>query len=313
MKALVTGGSGFIGSHLVEGLLNRGYEVACLVRKDAKWLEKLPVELRRGDCGDPATLQGAIEGIDVVFHSAGLTKALRARDYHAVNDEGTKNLLQACIPHRKRIKKWIHVSSLACAGPSRDGLALKETDPCRPLTAYGRSKLAGERSVATHKDNFPVVIIRPPAVYGPRDGDFYPLFWLAQYGFTIAPRKGERTLSLCYVEDLVEGIILAAESSMPSGSIYYLSEETAYSWNDVAGEIGRAVGRKITPLRVPSILLFLAAAATEGLAFLTGRPPLLNRGKKIAHPRICSSLPCFVARFTSVRSLRASGSQLLRK
>lgn len=281
VKALVTGGSGFIGSRLVEALLNRGYEVACLVRKNLGWLEKLPVERRNGDCTDPATLTSVARDIDVVFHVAGLTKALRAKDYFLANTQGTQNLLEASVPYSDRIKKWVYVSSLASAGPSQNGIPVEESQPCRPVSPYGWSKLSGERIAGSFKNRFPIVILRPPAIYGPRDADFYPLFRLGQYGFSVAPWKGERYLSLCYVDDLVEGAILAAESGCAPGSIYNLSEETVYSWKSVAEAIGHAVNRKISPVRVPSALLFLAAGLLETIAFFSRRVPVLTRGKAV--------------------------------
>jgi nucleoside-diphosphate-sugar epimerase len=261
--------------------LDRGYEVACLVRKNLGWLETLPVEKRKGDCTDPATLTSVARDIDVVFHVAGLTKALRTTDYFLANTQGTKNLLEACAPYSNRIKKWVYVSSLASAGPSQEGIPLEETHPCHPVSPYGWSKLAGERIATSFKDRFPIVIVRPPAVYGPRDADFYPLFRLAQYGFSVAPWRGERYLSLCFVDDLVEGTILGAESGCPSGSIYNLSEETVHSWRSVAEAIGHAVNRKISSVRVPSALLFLAAGFLEIIALFTRRVPVLTRGKAL--------------------------------
>ena len=178
MKALVTGGTGFIGSHLTEALIRKGVQVRCLLRKtsDLKWLKGLPIEFVHGDCNDKTSLEKAVRGVDWVFHLAGVTKAIKEETYFEVNGLGTENLIHACLENNPRLQKFIYISSQAAAGPSRNGCNKKELDPCEPVSFYGRSKRVGEELVLTHAHELPVLILRPSAVYGPRDKDIFAFF-----------------------------------------------------------------------------------------------------------------------------------------
>jgi nucleoside-diphosphate-sugar epimerase len=149
LKALVTGGTGFIGSHLTEALIRKGVHVRCLLRKtsDLKWLKGLPVEFVSGDCNDKTSLKEAVRGVNWVFHLAGTTKAIKKETYFEVNGFGTENLIQACLENNPRLQKFIYISSQAAAGPSKNGSDKKELDSCEPVSFYGRSKRPGEESV----------------------------------------------------------------------------------------------------------------------------------------------------------------------
>ena len=178
MKALVTGGTGFIGSHLTEVLIRKGVQVRCLLRKtsDFKWLKDLPIEFIPGDCNDKTSLEEAVRSVDWVFHLAGVTKAIEEETYFEVNGLGTENLIHACLENNPRLQKFIYISSQAAAGPSINGSNKKESDPCEPVSFYGRSKRMGEESVLAHALELPAFILRPSAVYGPRDKDVFALF-----------------------------------------------------------------------------------------------------------------------------------------
>src|SRR6266508_2168624 len=145
-RALVTGGTGLVGSHLVEMLLQKGYAVTCLVRYPQRphWLTGMNVDLVQGDCLNPESLVPAVRGASIVFHLAGLTKAMHARDYYLVNHIGTRNILEACARHNPAVGKFVLISSLAAAGPSPDGRPVRDTDVPRPVSDYGRSKLLAE-------------------------------------------------------------------------------------------------------------------------------------------------------------------------
>src|SRR5450759_1064337 len=133
-RVLVTGGTGFVGSHLVERLLLNGFDVTCLVRdlRYLRWLEGMDVRLAQGDCTQPESLAAAVQGVSLVFHCAGLTKALHTRDYYIVNHLGTKNLLEACARYNPGIEKFILVSSQAAAGPSPDGRPVYDGSTAHP-------------------------------------------------------------------------------------------------------------------------------------------------------------------------------------
>ena len=277
MKALVTGGTGFIGSHLAEALLQRGVQVRCLVRKgsDLKWLKGLPIETISGDCGDRASLREAVKEVDQVFHLAGITKAVKEKTYFEVNAFGTENLIHACLENNHRIQKFIYLSSQAAAGPCRNGDKKKESDECQPISAYGQSKRRGEELALAHAHEIPLIILRPTGVYGPRDKDFYALFkWISK---RIKPSFSGK-VSLCYVQDVIHAILLAAESQTKSGEIFFLSDGTDYLMKEVGDVFAKTMG--VTPFSVPisKWLLFRIASFSEYLSLVSRKPSFLSRG-----------------------------------
>jgi len=280
-KALVTGANGFVGSHLVEALFNKGYEVFCLVRKTSNlsFLSGLETEYRYGDITEVESLRKAIEGVDFVFHLAGLTRAKNKEDYYKANAQGTKNLIQTCLEINPHIKKFVYVSSQAAVGPCKDFYPLNEDAKCEPITDYGRSKLQGEKEVLSFKEKFPVTIVRPPAVYGPRDKDI--LFFFQTVNRRIIPLFGfkESYISLIYVKDLARGIILTAENQKSSGQIYFIADEKVYSWTEAGKIIQKSLGIRAFKLRIPKFFLFTFASFSEMVSHLKGESALVNLQK----------------------------------
>ncbi|MCE5194753.1 MAG: NAD(P)-dependent oxidoreductase [Nitrospiraceae bacterium] len=261
MKTLVTGATGFIGSFLVEELLKQGHQVTCLVRKTSnlRWIEDLDVKLIYGDCSDKQSLLDSIADadFDYVFHLAGITKTFDAKNFFHINAKGTENLIETVAEKNPSIKKFVYLSSLAAAGPSHDGKPLNESFEPRPVSSYGKSKLEGEKRVLKYKDQMPVIIIRPPAVYGPRDRDMYTLFKLVKKGISFC--WGSCYYSLIYVEDLAKGIALSAENDSKSGEVYYLSDNRVYSNEDIVNEISSAVETKPVKFKIPRFIMPLIA------------------------------------------------------
>jgi dihydroflavonol-4-reductase len=278
LKALVTGANGFVGSHLVEGLLHKGYQVRCLVRKTSnlRWLSGLMVDYAYGDIAEKNSLKEAVEDVDLVFHSAGMTKAKTKEEYFKANAEGTKNLVEACLEENPKLQRLIYISSQAAVGPGDDERPLNETAPCRPVTYYGESKLEGERVVLQRADQLPVTIIRPPAVYGPRDTDMLGFFKVANKGFRIAFGRGESFVSLVYVKDLVDGIILASENPKAIGQIYFIADDKVYSWKEAFKIIAKVLNKKTNPLRIPKSFVFFLAFLSENFSHLLGRTSVFN-------------------------------------
>lgn len=274
---LVTGGTGFIGSRLVERMLARGLPVRCLVRdrRNLRHLAGLPVELAQGDLAAGTGLPPALAGVDTVFHLAGVTKALDVRDYYAGNRDATRNLAEAS----RLVKRFIHVSSLAAAGPSLDGQPFQETAQPHPVSHYGRSKLQAE--MALHSTSLwpRTIIVRPPVVYGPRDTDVFAVFRLAAWGYAVQIGRSESYFSLIHVDDLVDGLLAAADSGVGGGATYYLANTDPVSWRAFAETAGRAMGRKIRHAGLPLWVAYGAGFASEVVARLRGKPSILSREK----------------------------------
>ncbi len=269
--ALVTGATGFIGSHLVEHLLARGWRVRCLVRRQAA----LPqgAEAVPGDLGG-AGLERAAAGVDVVFHLAGVTKARRAREYYEGNARGAQTLVAACAA----VPRFVHVSSLAAVGPSANGTPLTEDALPAPFTHYGKSKLEAERAVRGSALGGRAVIVRPPVVYGPRDTDVLHFFRAAARGLRLEIGRGERFFSVVYVKDLVEGLVAAATPAA-AGETYFLAHPKAATWSELGVIAAQALGRPGRVVRVPAMLAFAAGFCSEMVSLCRARPSIISRDK----------------------------------
>jgi dihydroflavonol-4-reductase len=280
MRALVTGASGFIGSNLVDRLLAEGASVKCLVRRRSKltWLQNLPVTLVAGDFQDQDSLARAVADTDLVFHVAGATRAPRRAAYFRGNFEATRNLLRACEQHGPPGQKFVYLSSLAAAGPS-SGSPLTEDQPPRPVSAYGESKLWAERAVLEFSQQRPATIIRPPAVYGPRDRDTLLLLKSIHRGLHVIPGCVVQQVSLVHVGDLVTGMLLAARSDRSQGRVYYLSGDGHYDWRTIGELAGRALAKGFKTLRVPWWLMRLVALGGSIASQFTPTPTLMSLDK----------------------------------
>ena len=282
-RVLVTGGTGFIGSHLVDALIEQGVRPRVLVRptSDSARLaheQADKVELVQGRLEDRYSLTRAVSQVDTVFHLAAVTKAHTQEEYLRANAEGTHKLVQAMRDARPRPRRLVYLSSLAAAGPARDGRPVEPRDEPHPITAYGRSKLVGEQAGFAASDAFEVVMLRAPVVYGPREKDFFLLFRLAARGVLPLPAGPESVVQLVHVTDLVQALLRAA--TMPEArGIYHVAESRSYAWSEIATCISRAVGRSVHTVRIPRFLVQMAAAVSEGGAAVIGRATIFNREK----------------------------------
>lgn len=282
MRVLVTGGTGFIGINLIAALATRGWRVRCLVRESSNRhpLTAYRVEYVVGGLNDRTVLQRAVQDVSYIFHLAGVTKARVAADYDCVNHGGTQALLDACFTSGNALKAFVYVSSIAAAGPSTSGQPVIENDVPQPVGPYGQSKLRAEQAVLDTRDRLPVMVLRPSAIYGPYDTDFLQLFRAAKRGWL--PSVGRETLhvDVCYVDDLVQGMLAAVVCPEARGEVFFLGGN-CHTWNEMGREIARQMGRQPRELCLPRGLILTAASLADTWARMTGQPSVLNRDSLI--------------------------------
>ncbi|MDH5761858.1 MAG: NAD-dependent epimerase/dehydratase family protein [Nitrospinota bacterium] len=281
--ALVTGATGFIGSHLVDALLERGCEVHCIVRETSnlQWLDTSRVTLHTGDLHHPDTYKDCFAGVDYVFHSAGITRARNRHEYLHNNARACIPFYQSCIKHGRQIKGVVHVSSLAAVGPTPPEQKVDEDTPCHPLTYYGKSKLTGEEIALGYSSELPMVVLRPPVVYGEREVNFFSYLKAIKWHAAIKIGTTPRTLSLIYVKDLVSAMIRAAAAPDPVQNVFFTTDGHVYSWDDVAQSAMQAMGVRAQTLIIPVAVMGFAALISEFVAKMRDQTPLLDRQRLI--------------------------------
>lgn len=285
MSILVTGATGFIGSHLAERLVLRGESVRVFLRESSnrKWLDHLDIEYSVGSFSDPDSLDRAVAGVDRIYHIAGVVAARDREGFFFGNVEATKNLLDAVRRVNPNLQRFVHSSSLAAVGPSTGpDTPVDESTPLSPITTYGESKAEAERIVLAASDDIPVTIVRPPAVYGPRDVGVYTFFQVVARGIAPLIGRDRKLVSLVHAFDLVDGFILAGESDAAVGKTYFISSEELYDWRSVGDVAARALGRKRPRyLSIPHPVVRSAAAMSEFFGRFQKKPPILDREKGI--------------------------------
>lgn len=283
MIAVVTGSTGFIGSHLVETLLARGCTVRALVRAETSTgVHDDRIERFEADLLDDRSVRSsrAWEGATHVFHLAGVTKGRTLAHFRAGNVFPTANVLAALAARPGKPPRVVIVSSQAAAGPAQSPtVPVRESDRPVPVEAYGRSKLQAEQAVTRYKDDLPVTIVRPAAVYGPRDRDFLAAFKQASRRVALHAVPPDHSFSVVHVADLVDALVRAADRPVAVGRTYFVADEAPLTWRQLYDEVAAAAGARPIQLQVPPSAVRLAAHAGDLLSTFTGRPTLLNRNK----------------------------------
>lgn len=275
----ITGATGFLGSHLAEALLDAGCaSVRCLVRSDRKWLDGLPVEIVTGDLHDRPALERGIRDADIVFHAAALTRARTWEAFERANIAGTTRLLDTVVETNPDIDRVVLASSLAVVGRADTDVA-DESTALDPVSMYGRSKRLMEREARTYMDRLNLVIVRPPAVYGPRERDILSFFRAMKYGVCPVMGSGGERLSLVYVADVVHGMLRAAVAPEASGGTYFIGPAEQVAWRDVRDAVRRATGRPVVTVPIPKSLVRAVGRAVETVTRPFGIHPPLNREK----------------------------------
>ncbi len=284
--ALLTGGTGFVGSHAAAAFAGAGWRVRCTVRasSDTRWLEELDVEIVEVDLESGAGLARALRDVRVVLHAAGVTRAPDPSRYRAVNVEATGRVAAAAV--ETGCRRLVFISSLAARGPDgADG----------PTSAYGRSKREAEALLGRVGGKLEVVVLRPAGVYGPRDVDMVPLFRAATRGWLPVPAT-TAPIQPVYVTDVASAALRAAEAGLAGPAVdaaagqaaaggpgrrgfgpYPVAEPRRYGWDEVRRALEEASGRRVRPLRLPPALYETAGLLGEAIGRLTGRAPPFDR------------------------------------
>ena len=280
MNVFVTGGTGFIGSHLVDYLMKDEdtEQIKCLVRSKEKWLENKSYQKVEGDLHAILTIEKALEDVDTIVHLAGIVKAPTQKEFDFVNVEATENLVR--LANRSGVKKMVVLSSLAAVGPSK-GTPLSEQDPMKPISMYGRSKKKMEEMIhEVANPNLSVTILRPPAVYGPREDQIYTLFKLMNKG--VAPMVGDGDqpkLSIIYIGDLIQAIYKAMFQQEKGVHTYFVSGDEVTSWNRINNIVQTVLGKKTIPIHIKPDWVKKIAGIVETTATFFGSYPVVNREK----------------------------------
>jgi nucleoside-diphosphate-sugar epimerase len=258
--------------------------VRALVRasSDTRFLRGLAgVELVEAALRDRSALVEAARGVSAIIHSAGLVKARSEEEFHQVNVGGTENLLEAARATKDTLRRFVFVSSLAAAGPTdADGTPLKSDAPAHPVTRYGRSKRAAERVVLAAKDELPVVVLRPAAIYGPRDREILAFFKAVQNRVFPYFGSAQNKTCLIYGPDCAAACIAAIEANIPSGALHFLEDGNVYTFETMFAAVEKALGRRaLVRFPLPRALIHGVATATELYGKVTDRAVMLTRDK----------------------------------
>jgi nucleoside-diphosphate-sugar epimerase len=280
--AVVTGASGFVGSHIVDDLLARGVRVRAVVRGSSsrRWLNGKGIEFADAAMEDEAALRRAVADADWVVHAAGLIRARNAAEFHECNVAGTERILGAS--HDAGVRRFVLVSSQAAAGPSPDGRPVTEESTPRPVSAYGESKLAAERAVLGNGAGavraMGVTVVRPPAVYGPRDTAILKLFALAKHHIEPVLRRRGR-FSMIHAADLASAIHAVLTRDDAVGEVFFASEPDETDYEEMGTLVREALGTWTVRVAIPRWALMGVALGAEAVAAMARQAPLLSREK----------------------------------
>lgn len=280
---LVTGASGFVGSHLAEALATKKQKVRLLVRKTSRlpFTPTPEMELCYGDVTDLASVREAMRGVGVVYHLAGLLRGADLAAYEKVNAGGTRNVCQAAA-EAGTVRRVVYVSSLSAAGPSPLNGEVDESMPSHPISFYGSTKRQGEEIALGFQDKFEVVVLRPAAVYGPRETDIFEYFKMVVSGLVVNGGDGNQRVSFIYVDDLVEATLLAAQDPRAKGQTYFVCDGQSRSWNEFSRLVGQGLKKSFKTFNVPLGLVKILAGLGDQWARWFGKsflPPIVSRDK----------------------------------
>ncbi len=288
LVAVVTGANGFVGSHLVDLLLEKKYKVRCIIRKSSnlRWLNGKDVELHICELTNKEGLRKIFEGADYIYHVAGVVKSKKPEGYFAGNVETTKALLDVALEFKNIIKRFLIVSSATASGPSPINNPVSEDFPCKPITTYGRSKLAQEELAKSYMDQIPITVCKVAAVYGERDTEIFIFFNTYSKGLMTTIGLNDKQVSLIHVNDVVRGLYLAAISDKAKGQIYFITSEKYYTWKEVGDATSKVMNKKSFKIAVPHFVVYTIAGIAQFFSMFSSKAATLNieKAKDITRP-----------------------------
>lgn len=276
--AVVTGGTGFVGSHLVDLLITKNFEVRCIIRKTSslKWLEGKNVKIYNSGLFDKTGLAEVLKDADYLFHVAGVVRSKTKEGFFKGNVETTKTLLEVISELNNKIKRVVIVSSLTACGPSKNGKPVTEETVPQPITTYGKSKLAEEKLAQEYMKKIPITICRAPAIYGEREADIYAMFKGVSKGVMTLVGFNNKKLSLIHGRDFVNGLYLSAISEKAKNQIYFISSEEIYDWSQVSDAMEKAVGKKAFRLKIPHSIIYIVGGISHIANYFSSKPATFN-------------------------------------
>lgn len=291
VRTLVTGSNGFLGHFLVKRLVEAGHRVDCLVRPDADTSALAGLGARRiiGDVTDPATLAPALEGVETVFHLAGIRRATDREAFMHVNATGTRNVCEAMVAsaHARRL---VVAGSLAAMGPSTPGRPHVEDDPMRPTEWYGESKAEAERIAFSYRDRLEVSVVRPPRILGPRDRENLAFFKLVAHGWMLEIEDGPRPLSMVDVRDVAELMLLCATHEAAVGEAFFATSSRVITLEELQEICAAELRRDVTRVTLKPRTLKGIARMADVASRVTRRKLPLNR--KLARQLVAPAWTC---------------------
>ncbi len=278
MKILVTGATGFVGSHVCDRLIASGHDIRALTRQSSsmKWLEGKKIETVGGNMLKPESLKDAVSGVDAVVHIAGVTASRDKNGYFEGNQLATRGLLEAVKIYNPGLDRFVAASSLAAVGPSIDGSPVSELTPPHPITAYGQSKRAAEEECERYRADFPVSIIRLSAVYGPRDTAILTFFQTVNKGLKPLIGFTDKYVNLVHVFDVAQGIDLAISQDAAKNETFMIGSEAQYTWREVNNLASEILQKRGMTINLPHAVVYFVAGISELFSLFQKKPSVLN-------------------------------------
>lgn len=280
-KLLITGGSGFVAYHIINEALRQNYDVYVSIRSSSSvaHLKELTIQYTSINFNDVSSIAKELKEkqYDYIIHAAGTTRANNQQEYDLVNATYTNNLAKAVALAKIPLKKFVFVSSLAAIGPSNDYTIQGDEESFFPVTGYGKSKMLAEQLLAGIKD-LPLIVVRPTAVYGPREKDIFIVLKTISRGLEPYIGVKPQQLSFIYVKDLAQLIVQSLTTTV-TGKAYNISDGNVYDRFELATLSKRIMGKKTFRFQLPLSVIKIVAVFLETVGAVRGKTPVLNREK----------------------------------